>query len=143
MEGIVAEEPASVGGVVVGLYSSTHVLLVIEEWYGEPKWKFPGGGVHAGETIKQAGAREHEEETGVKIRPRMLRDSFPRQGEKRFVFAQVATSKLRGLASRGRDGEIPRMFTFEEAAKLPNLLDQHREFLAFLERRAHKQTEES
>jgi ADP-ribose pyrophosphatase YjhB (NUDIX family) len=60
-----ADHYVGVGGVVIN--QKGEILLIQERREPEPrKWKFPGGFMDPGETIKQAAEREVLEETGVK-----------------------------------------------------------------------------
>ena len=56
-----------VGGIMIN--DKQEILLIQERRAvesGDQKWKFPGGYVDQGETIKQGVEREVSEETGVK-----------------------------------------------------------------------------
>jgi 8-oxo-dGTP diphosphatase len=60
-----ADHYVGVGGVVIN--NKDEILLIQERRQPEPRqWKFPGGFMDPGETIKQAAEREVFEETGVK-----------------------------------------------------------------------------
>jgi len=60
-----ADHYVGVGGVVINHLNE--VLLIQERRQPEPRlWKFPGGFMDPGETIKKAVEREVMEETGVK-----------------------------------------------------------------------------
>ena len=60
-----ADHYIGVGGAIIN--SKNEILLIQENRQPEPKkWKFPGGFMDPGETIKQAVEREVIEETGVK-----------------------------------------------------------------------------
>jgi 8-oxo-dGTP pyrophosphatase MutT (NUDIX family) len=57
----------SVGSVRVIVIRDGKILLV-RHWYAPSVWTLPGGGVHRGESIEDAGIREVREETGLIIR---------------------------------------------------------------------------
>jgi ADP-ribose pyrophosphatase YjhB (NUDIX family) len=60
-----ADHYVGVGGVIIN--AKGEILLIQERRDTEPRnWKFPGGFMDPGETIKQAAEREVLEETGVK-----------------------------------------------------------------------------
>ncbi len=59
-----ADHYVGVGGVVIN--HKDELLLIQERRQPEPRlWKFPGGFMDPGETIKQAAVREVLEETGI------------------------------------------------------------------------------
>lgn len=72
------EYPTSpVVGVAAMIFSDESILLVKRG--NEPakgRWGLPGGVVELGETVKEAVAREVEEETGILVRPVELLDVF-------------------------------------------------------------------
>jgi 8-oxo-dGTP diphosphatase len=47
-------------------------VLLVKPWLGTGQWDLPGGGVHKGEDLAKAAARELREETGVIIKPNEL-----------------------------------------------------------------------
>ena len=64
MQDVIARIERSAGGVVVRpLGGSWHVLL-IKDPYG--KWSLPKGHMEGGESMREAAAREVEEETGIR-----------------------------------------------------------------------------
>jgi len=72
------EYPTSpVVGVAAMIFSDESILLVKRG--NEPakgRWGLPGGVVEIGETVREAIAREVEEETGILVRPIELLDVF-------------------------------------------------------------------
>jgi 8-oxo-dGTP pyrophosphatase MutT (NUDIX family) len=60
-----ADHYVGVGGVVIN--TKGELLLIQERRQPEPRqWKFPGGFMDPGETIREASEREVLEETGIK-----------------------------------------------------------------------------
>jgi len=60
-----ADHYVGVGGVCIN--DKDEILLIQERRQPEPRlWKFPGGFMDPGETIKEAAEREVMEETGIK-----------------------------------------------------------------------------
>lgn len=47
-------------------------VLVMKQWISPGKWNLPGGGVHRGESMAGAAAREVREETSLRLDPRQL-----------------------------------------------------------------------
>lgn len=72
------EYPTSpVVGVAAMIFSDDSILLIKRG--NEPakgRWGLPGGVVELGETVREAVAREVEEETGILVRPVELLDIF-------------------------------------------------------------------
>ena len=57
--------PKSLGVKVV--VENDNKLLMVRIGYAHKKWTFSGGGVEKGESFKEAGLRELEEEVGIKV----------------------------------------------------------------------------
>ena len=64
MQDVVARIERSAGGVVVRLLGGTWHVLLIKDPYG--KWSLPKGHMEGGESMREAAAREVEEETAVR-----------------------------------------------------------------------------
>ncbi len=115
---------AAVGVVVVD--RDERVLLVRRGH--EPsrgRWSLPGGAVELGETVRQAAAREVEEESGVKSEPgdviEVLDAIHPGEnGRPRFhyVLVELLAEYVDGVPRADSDALEARWFTLEQAAGL-------------------------
>ncbi len=64
MQDVIARIERSAGGVVVRLLGGTWHVLLIKDPYG--KWSLPKGHMEGGESMREAAAREVEEETAIR-----------------------------------------------------------------------------
>lgn len=48
-------------------------ILLVRDWLGSQRWSMPGGGVRKGERSQQGLVRELQEELGLKIQPKQLK----------------------------------------------------------------------
>ncbi len=63
---LVSGKKGNVSGVRVIVVRDREVLL-LSHWYAPFVWTLPGGGINKDETPQEAGMREVEEETGIKV----------------------------------------------------------------------------
>jgi ADP-ribose pyrophosphatase YjhB (NUDIX family) len=57
---------------VKGIVIEDGRVLLVRTTYGGPRWDFPGGHVHRGESAEEAVVREIREESGVEVEPARL-----------------------------------------------------------------------
>lgn len=95
----------TLGVRAVVLTEQRHVLLLRHTYV--PGWQFPGGGVEVGETLREALARELEEEAGVTIEgePRLHGVFFNTYVSRRdhvavYVIERFRTATLLDLPNR-------------------------------------------
>jgi 8-oxo-dGTP pyrophosphatase MutT (NUDIX family) len=81
-------------------------LVVVKGWLSDGKWSLPGGGVHRHETLLPAAIREVQEETGLSLVAKQLREiGQERYREKGLSFdCHFFLVKLNTLATLQRQG---------------------------------------
>jgi 8-oxo-dGTP diphosphatase len=89
------------------IWRDSEVLLVRHEKAGRSYWLVPGGGVDAGETMVEAGAREMLEETGYHVemgRLLLVCEAIdPKPGGRHIVNAIYAAAVRSGTLAVGKD----------------------------------------
>lgn len=104
------------------------VLLIERGWAPyEGRWALPGGHVDAGETSRDAAARELAEETGVQVDPDALRqlgvyDAPGRDPRGRYVTVAYVAVVDRIAPTAGDDARAARWFPLNQ---LPELAFDH------------------
>ncbi len=90
------------------------------------EWSIPGGALEVGELVREAAAREAQEETGLIVEAKELLGVFDRvlrdeQGRVRYHYLLVdfLCHRVKGEVRSGGDAEEARWFTPEEIKKLP------------------------
>ena len=91
-------------GVKVMLFDADERLLLIRNTYGKSHlWMLPGGGVHRGEAVEGAAARELQEEVGIAAEDLAPFATFTARGEGRrdtvhvFTACTAATPRIDGV----------------------------------------------
>jgi ADP-ribose pyrophosphatase YjhB (NUDIX family) len=86
------------------------------------KWAVPGGKIKLGETMRQAVAREVEEETGLKVEagePIWVGEAMDPEGTWHFILIDFEASVVGGDLRVGDDAAEVGWFTLDEARNLP------------------------
>lgn len=101
-------------------------------------WKFPGGHPNNGESPEQAALREVEEELGLRLDRRrlrqLLREERSGRNGKHFFFLFEAPSDLMDLKETGDEGEDIAVFTVSEIREAVDFFSPHRDLLKKLRR---------
>lgn len=113
-------------GVGVVVIKEGRILLVRRAFDpGAGKWSIPGGLVETGETLSAAGARECEEETGLKVQVLELINAFDMieeddDGKTRYhyVLVDFLASQVGGEERPNQEVSELRWTTYDEAKKL-------------------------
>ena len=113
-------------GVGVVVIKDGRILLVKRAFDpGAGKWSIPGGLVETGETLAAAGARECEEETGVKVQVLELINAFDMinldEGGKvryHYVLVDFLASQIGGEEKPNEEVSELKWATYEEAKNL-------------------------
>ena len=113
-------------GVAAIVFHQNKVLLVQRaNEPGKDQWSFPGGKLHAGETLKQAAERETLEETGVKVSANSIAHTFEmieyddNQALKfHYIIIDLEATYLAGQAEAGDDALDARWVSMKEMASL-------------------------
>ena len=113
-------------GVGVVVIKEGRILLVRRAFDpGAGKWSIPGGLVETGETLSAAGARECEEETGLKVQLLELINVFDMieeddDGKTRYhyVLVDFLARQVGGEEKPNQEVSELRWATYEEAKKL-------------------------
>lgn len=135
-----ATELMSVHGSVLVLIVSEErqrTVLVMSTERTNPKWRLPGGGIVAGETPEEAGAREVEEETGIPLQASAITVLLPERREKHRYWphlcaAQVSEEDFDHVLAQTLDDDellVTRVLEVNELLHLRDLLQPHRERL--------------
>jgi 8-oxo-dGTP diphosphatase len=122
--------------VAAALYDTQGRVLIAERPAGKPlagRWEFPGGKIAAGESERDALARELEEELGIRVtaaRPFMtLQHDY---AERRVELAMWIVEAWSG-AAHGLDGQRLR-WVHPDALAHENILEADRPFIEALQR---------
>lgn len=113
-------------GVGIVVIKEGRILLVKRAFDpGAGKWSIPGGLVEPGETLSAAGARECEEETGLKVQVLELINAFDmidldQEGKARYhyVLVDFLASHVGGDEKPNEEVAELRWATYDEAKKL-------------------------
>ena len=62
--------------IVLKMTSDGHKVLIVRKPRRRDRWQLPQGGVEKKETVKKAGARELQEETGIRLRGEIIKSPF-------------------------------------------------------------------
>ena len=93
------------------------------------RWALPGGFCDVGETTEECGAREVEEETGVKVRIGKLLGVYsdPKRDPRGHTVSVLYEARpIKGVARGGDDAAEARWFAPREVAKLELAFDHGR-----------------
>lgn len=121
----------NLGGVIGVIYSDTLTVIVRENnTYTVPLWKFPGGGIEAGETPEEAVSREVHEETGIFVPAHAFKLFRTTLYGKHYLFARTSNKHIRRRAKYGKTGEQVRLIELEKIADLPDFLNAEHHWLA-------------
>ncbi|MBU8899368.1 NUDIX hydrolase [Corallococcus sp. H22C18031201] len=109
-------------GVFVGIWCGERVLLLQNSY--KRQLSMPGGGLHRGESPAEAGARELQEEVGVRLGPHALRPCFETVGtdehkQDHVHFLEVTVETEPTLAVDDREVVWAGFIDLEMALRLP------------------------
>jgi 8-oxo-dGTP pyrophosphatase MutT (NUDIX family) len=113
-------DDSPVGYALVALWHGDRVLMVLER--GRRCWELPGGGIDAGETPREAAARELQEETGQRVPAEELcfagfaRTALP---DRRVMYGALYTARIDAPAPFTPNDEISAIHWRAEDDPLP------------------------
>ncbi len=72
-----------------------NTALVVKTWFSDGKWTLPGGGIHRGESVREATARELYEEVGITLDRTILKTHGKVDYKKRGISTRLVRFSAR------------------------------------------------
>ncbi|HET7396138.1 MAG TPA: NUDIX hydrolase [Gammaproteobacteria bacterium] len=117
--------PALAADIIIELVDRPErPILLIERRNPPPGWALPGGFVDVGETLEHAAVREALEETGLRVRLKVLLGCYsdPARDNRGHTVSAVYVAEAEGEPQAGDDaGQV----MLVDALKLPQLAFDH------------------